>query len=228
MPSASDATQKPAEEAPKPAEPTPAPTAVEAPAQEEKSPEPTPEPAPEEKKEKNGVIDMSESLTPSTDSEAVHNLFAEALEATAAEPAHTPAPEVAPAPEKDTQNNAFSQINASFTSPAQSSASAYKQSSLGGDAQDPDLPDVSSEIKRILQERWITLANEQMDKLAKRRDDISAQLSDLEAQQRELTTKKQALENERVEILHSSESWTAKLKEAQVTLDKVVQEVSSI
>lgn len=93
---------------------------------------------------------------------------------------------------------------------------------------EPDLPDVSAEIKRVLQERWITLAHTNLDQLAKRKEEIGIQLADLETKQRQLNTQKQTLEDERSETIKQGEGWNAKLTEAQETLDKVVQAISTI
>lgn len=92
----------------------------------------------------------------------------------------------------------------------------------------PDLPDVSSDIKRILQERWITLANEELSKLEKRHAEISGSLVELEREQQELMAKKLKLETEQVQVEKSKKGWEHKKGEAQTMLDKVVQEVSGL
>ena len=173
--------------------------------------------------EKTGVIVMSDQMASESSDEGlqhVSNMFEEALEATAndkpepvAKPVEVPVKEE-PAPSYFAQQAVTPTF--SFSPPPK------------GSQPDPDLPDVSADIKRILQERWITLANQQMEDLAKRRDATLNLLAELEIQQRELATKKLNLERERDDIAHSSESWSAKLKEAQTTVDKIMQEVSSI
>lgn len=173
------------------------------------------------KEDKIGTIEVSDHIT-SEDPQLPSKLFEQALEATGTPVENKEEKEEEVKIERPTPpTTMFPPVN-----PAPPSQNrTQSNSSLSPDA---DLPDVSSEIKRILQERWITLAHQQIDSLAKRRDEIAAQLAELEVQQRELNTKKQGLENERVEVLHASEGWNAKMGEAQTTLDKVVQEVSAI
>jgi hypothetical protein len=130
--------------------------------------------------------------------------------------------EIKPTDSQDQGMDAF--LNSSPSTPSPSPSSGVSLNGNGG----PGLPDVSSEIKRLLQERWISLAQQELEQLAKRKEEISTQLAEVEVQQRELTSKKQTLESERVEILHAHDSWSAKMKEAQTTLDKVVQEVASV
>lgn len=91
-----------------------------------------------------------------------------------------------------------------------------------------DLPDVSSEIKRLLQDRWVTLANDKLSELAARREDVIATLTQVETQQRELADRKHNLESERDQIIKETESWNAKLEEARKALDKIVEEVANI
>jgi hypothetical protein len=92
----------------------------------------------------------------------------------------------------------------------------------------PDLPDVSGDIKRILQERWITLANGELSKLEKRHAEISGALVDVEREQQELMAKKLKLENEQVQVERSRTGWEYKKQEALTTLDKVVKDISSL
>jgi|GEM_PF-6423542 len=221
--------------------PPPAPSYMPAPAAPVPDAPVTPEATPTveaPKEEKAGTIEMSNPMTHPVNEHSLTNpseLFAEAFEKTAnieestldqkipnvemtkeeEKPADKPVEMVTP----EVKDEVLPQLDA----PVETAKPSFATS-----APELDLPDVSAEIKRILQERWITLANQQLQKFATRRDAIATQLAELENQQRDINSKRQALENERVEVMHTSEGWDAKLKEAQTTLDKVVQEVAAL
>lgn len=90
------------------------------------------------------------------------------------------------------------------------------------------LPDIAADVRQLMEQRWINLANSKLTTLHNRKTEIAEKLGGLKAKQEALTREQEELEQEAREVEATISGWNSKKDQAEDTLNKVVTDLSQV
>lgn len=103
-----------------------------------------------------------------------------------------------------------------------------EQSNSSEPIPDLDFPDISSEIRKLMEERWMDVAKREIAQNTQRQGEINSELDEVADAERKLAERRRSLETEMSILTRQHGQWTNKLKGAESVLEKVVNEINAV